>query len=321
MQKKSLRVLLIEHDEAFARIVQELLAGANEAIGEVVLARSFENGLTLASGAEFDAVLLEFFLPDGAGLTNIALLKERSPRIPILAFGVADEETIAVEAVHSGAQDYLVKGQLSTRWLVRSIHYAIERQHLDLALLDAEEKYRSLFNHLVEGIFRTSPDGRYLMANSALAKIYGYSSPEELMSVLTDIGKRLYVQTGRREEFRRTMEQHDTITAFESQIYRKDGSTIWISENCHAIRDVQGRLLYYEGTVEDITQRRVAEEDLRHSEALYHSDASLLQTNSSARPSVCLWRKLWARRITIFSRRTWPQNFNGTIKLFSRGRP
>ena len=74
------------------------------------------------------------------------------------------------------------KAQLTPGWLERSIRYAIERHRLDMATVAAEERYHSVFDHLVEGIFRTTPDGRYLMANTALARIYGYSSPEELMS-------------------------------------------------------------------------------------------------------------------------------------------
>jgi len=279
MQSKPLRVLLIEHDAAAARVVSGLIESAREATATVTVAESLTQGTTLLASGEFDAVVLEFFLPDGAGLANIALLRNVSPRVPIVAIGSEDDEAIAVEAVHAGAQDYLVKGRLNASWLVRSMHYAIERQNADLTLHEAEEKYRGLFNHLVEGIFRTSPDGRYLMANQALARIYGYESPEELMNRVTDIGRRLYVQAGRRAEFKRIMEEHDTLTAFESQIYRKDGSTIWISENCHAIRDAHGKLLYYEGTVEDITQRREVEEDLRHSEALYHSLVETLPQN------------------------------------------
>ena len=117
------------------------------------------------------------------------------------------------------------------------------------------------------------------MANAALARIYGYASPEELKSSLTDIGRSLYVIPGRREEFIRLMQEHDVLTGFESQIYRKDGSVIYISENCRAVRDEQGRLLYYEGTVEDITQRQQAEDRLRHSEALYHSLVETLPQN------------------------------------------
>src|ERR1051325_2263487 len=99
------------------------------------------------------------------------------------------------------------------------------------------------------------------------------------MASVTDIARRLYVQPGRREQFKRSMEKHATITDFESEIFRKDGSTIWISENCRAIRDASGRLLYYEGTVEDITQRRAAEENVRHSEALYHSLVETIPQN------------------------------------------
>src|SRR5436853_502548 len=123
------------------------------------------------------------------------------------------------------------------------------------------------------------PEGGYLMANAALARIYGYGSPEELIQGLTDISRKLYVQEGRRDEFIRLMQEHDTITDFESQVYRKDGAVIWISENCRAIRDGRGRLLYYEGTVEDISHRRQVEERLRNSEALYHSLVETLPQN------------------------------------------
>src|SRR5256714_4556569 len=146
-------------------------------------------------------------------------------------------------------------------------------------MLAAEEKYHSVFDHLVEGIFQTTPEGRYLMANAALARIYGFNSPEGLIHDLTDIGRRLYVKEGRREEFVRLMQEHDTLSGFESEVFRKDGGIIWISENCRAIRDSKNQLLYYEGTVEDITQRRQAEEKVRNSEELYHSLVETLPQN------------------------------------------
>jgi len=115
----------------------------------------------------------------------------------------------------------------------------------------------------VEGIFRTTVSGRYLLANMALARIYGYDSPVELMASIKDIADTLYVEHGRRGEFMRLMQENDTLSGFESRIYRKDGSIIWIAENCRAVRDAQGKLLYYEGTVEDITERKRAEEQIR----------------------------------------------------------
>jgi sigma-B regulation protein RsbU (phosphoserine phosphatase) len=279
MSQERLKVLLIEHDPGFAKTVGEMLGHARDLAADVQSAPDLSAGLSVLTANDFDVVVLDVSVPDGAGLANVSLIKAGSPRLPVIVAGDADDEAVAVEAVHAGAQDYLVKNQLTPGWLERSIRYAIERHRMDMALLAAEEKYHSVFDHLVEGIFQTSPEGQYLIANAALARIYGYSSPEELVAGLTDIGRRLYVHDGRRDEFVRLMQEHDTITGFESQIFRKDGTIIWISENCRAIRDRRGRLLYYEGTVEDITQRRQAEENLRNSEALYHSLVETLHQN------------------------------------------
>jgi len=279
MAQERLKILLIEHDPGFTRVVGEMLGQARELSAEISTASDLHAGFSVLNRTNFDVVVLDVSVPDGAGLANISLLKAEAPRLPIIAAGDADNETVAVEAVQAGAQDYLVKSQLTPGWLERSIRYAIERHRTDMVLMAAEEKYHSLFDHLVEGIFQTTPEGRFLMANAALARIYGYGSPEDLMGNLTDIAQRLYVDEDRRDEFIRLMQEHDTITGFESQIYRKDGSIIWISENCRAIRDKQHRLLYYEGTVEDITQRRMVEEHLRNSENLYHSLVETLPQN------------------------------------------
>ncbi|NES94526.1 MAG: EAL domain-containing protein [Desertifilum sp. SIO1I2] len=131
-----------------------------------------------------------------------------------------------------------------------------ERQRAEEALQEAEAKYRSIFENTIEGIFQTTRDGKYLSANPALARIYGYSSPSELLNELTDIEHQLYVSPQARSQFIERLHADDLVIGFESQIYRKDGSIIWISENARAVRDRSGNLLYYEGTVEDITERR-----------------------------------------------------------------
>jgi PAS domain S-box-containing protein len=147
--------------------------------------------------------------------------------------------------------------------LQRSEFYA--RQELESAyqkLKVAEAKYRSIFENAVEGIFQSTPNGRYITANPALANIYGYSLAEEVTANLTDIEK-LYVDPNRRAEFVRLMEKYGSISEFESQIYRRDGSIVWISEKAYAVRDENLKLLYYEGLIEDITQRKQTEEELR----------------------------------------------------------
>jgi len=133
----------------------------------------------------------------------------------------------------------------------------VTTQHETLqALEQAELRYRNIFEHASEGIFQTSPDGHYLAANPALARIYGYPSPEALIANLDNIDRRLYVSPGRRERFRQLMTQHGEVLNFESEVYRQDGTRIWISENAHAVRDAHGEVLYYEGTVQDISERR-----------------------------------------------------------------
>ena len=138
-----------------------------------------------------------------------------------------------------------------------------ERRRAEEAARLAEANYREMFENSVEGIFQTSPDGRYLRANRALARIYGYESPTELIDHLSNIAVQLYVQPRRRLEFIEHVQRSGIVSDFESQVCRRDGTTIWISENARAVHDASGRVLYYEGMVVDITARKEAEEALR----------------------------------------------------------
>ncbi|HYF47801.1 MAG TPA: EAL domain-containing protein [Planctomycetota bacterium] len=149
----------------------------------------------------------------------------------------------------------------------------VEQTLLETAreLRETESKYRAIFENAVEGIFQSSPDGRYIRANPRLAQIYGYDTVEEMLDGIKDIAVNLYVAPNRRNEFRRELELSDAVRNFESEIYRKDGTTIWISESARAVRDADGNLLYYEGTVEDVTQRHRAAEALRKSELKYRT--------------------------------------------------
>lgn len=128
------------------------------------------------------------------------------------------------------------------------------------------ETYRQLFEQAMIGIFQTSPEGYYLRANPELARIYGYSSPNSLITHHVNAARDLYVDPCRREEFKRRLETNESVTGFEAQIRRRDGSVLWISENARAVRDTDGSVLYYEGTVQDITARKQTEEYLRESE-------------------------------------------------------
>jgi len=144
---------------------------------------------------------------------------------------------------------------------------------------EAEQNYRSIFEHVQEGIFQTTAGGRYISANPMLAEIYGFQSAEELIASFDDISGQLYIDPNRRTEFVVAMAESDTIHNFVSQIRRRDGEVIWISENVRAVRNRDGELLYYEGTVVDITEQKETEQALRDSELLYHSLVELIPQN------------------------------------------
>ncbi|MFB2837137.1 PAS domain S-box protein [Floridanema evergladense] len=138
-----------------------------------------------------------------------------------------------------------------------------ERNRSEAALRQAEEKYRKIFENAIEGIFQISIDGRYLSANPALAKLYGYNSPEELMNSIQNVDRQIYIEPQQRAKFIKLIEEHGSVSGFESQVYCRTGNIIWVSENARAVRDEQGKILYYEGIVENITKRKEAEEALR----------------------------------------------------------
>ncbi|MGD1854556.1 MAG: PAS domain S-box protein [Leptolyngbyaceae cyanobacterium] len=131
------------------------------------------------------------------------------------------------------------------------------------ALRIAEENYRSIFENALEGIFQSSPKGRFINVNPALAKLYGYNSPQEMIDSITDIGSQLYVDPERRADFQDKIDQQDSITGFQYQCYCKDGSIIWTQIHARAVRNSQGDVLYYEGIVQDITERKRHEDELK----------------------------------------------------------
>ena len=272
--------LLISGEEGSAHRISELVSAA-VIEAQVTVEPTTDAGLAMVATNNFDALLFDVPQANAAALFQINSLTMQAPRLPVLVIGPNEDEAYLAEAVFSGAQEYLGREQISAATLGHAIHCSIARQHERLALVAEKNNYYDIFDHLVEGIFRTTVSGRYLLANVALARIYGYDSPVELMASIKDIADTLYVEHGRREEFMRLMQENDTLSGFESRIYRKDGSIIWISENCRAVRDAQGKVLYYEGTVEDITERKRAEEQIRRATGELSRSREELRTKNS----------------------------------------
>lgn len=194
----------------------------------------------------------------------------------IHAFGKSDSTkrtmktpTLALTCLRADGEAF--PGEISISHLMigeRNLYTAIirditERKKSELALQQAETKYHNIFENAMEGIFQTSPEGKLLTANPALARMLGYESPEELIANVGDLDHDFYVQPDRREEFKRHLNDYGFTFQFESEAYCKDGSTLWISENVQTIRDERWQVHHYEGTLIDITERKRAEEAIQ----------------------------------------------------------
>ena len=171
----------------------------------------------------------------------------------------------------------------------------LQRIEMADSLRAAEAKYHSIVENAAEGIFQTTPEGRHLSANPALARILGYQTPEELISTIADIGHQHYVIPERWDELKRLLEAKGSVQGFEIEVYRKDRSRTWLSANERVVRADDGTVLCYEGTAQDITERKQAEVVLRESEekfrtlfesapvgtALHDANGRFVQTNTA----------------------------------------
>jgi diguanylate cyclase (GGDEF)-like protein/PAS domain S-box-containing protein len=161
-------------------------------------------------------------------------------------------EEMTITPVHSGSGE--ITHYVAIKQDVTSRKIAEDR------LRQAEEKYRSIFEDAVIGIFQATPEGRPVSVNRALARMHGYDSPEQLMAEVSNVGRQLFVDPNALQEFGRVLEKDRAVHSVEFEIYRNDGSKKWISTNVRAVSDADGKVVLHEGTVEDITQRKAAEE-------------------------------------------------------------
>ncbi len=163
----------------------------------------------------------------------------------------------------------LIAGLAVLAYQARTASLRAQQKKLELRVAErtaelkqAEEKYRGIFEESTVGIFQTTPDGRLLSANPAMARILGYDSPEEMLEILRGVVSNLYVVPVLRQEFLRLMKEHGVVEKFEFQAYAKNGRKIWICVNARAICDTAGTVLCFVGSMEDISERKRAEEAL-----------------------------------------------------------
>jgi len=185
--------------------------------------------------------------------------------IPIFS----EDKTVHLVVVANKEQDYEATDIRQLTLLMDSVLKITERKKAEEALRESEERFRTLFENSTIGIYRTTPDGRILLANSTLVRMLGYSSYEELKR--RNLEAEGFAPDFPRGRFHLLIEKEGEVRGLESAWTKADGTVIYVRESAKAIRNAEGRVILYEGTVEDITERRQAQEALHQSEEQYRA--------------------------------------------------
>ncbi|MGC1393666.1 MAG: response regulator, partial [Coleofasciculaceae cyanobacterium] len=221
---------------------------------KVLVAQDGESAIEKVNYGHPDLILLDVMMPGIDGFETCRRLKANpsTQDIPVIFMTALSDTVDKVKGFSLGAVDYVtkpvqqeeIKARVTTHLTIRNLQKKLEEKNLQLQqeIKDkqlAEEKYRSIFENATEGIFQITTEGRYITANPALARILGYDSPEELMTKVTNIIQQLYVESAMREDLNTLLQRYDIVSNAESQVYRQDGSRIWISENIRTVRDAE----------------------------------------------------------------------------------
>jgi adenylate cyclase len=258
--------LLLVDDDAVG--VSPLVAYLTKQGYEVTLVRSGQEAIDSLADRLPDVLLLDVVMPgmDGFAVCEFFKNHEMVRDIPIILISSIDDSARRIKGFGLGAADFIMKPydleevmlRINHQWQMRQLQQRLEKQNVRLQeeirdRTQAEALYRDMFDRSVDGIFQSSPEGRYLRVNQALATLYGYKSPEDLIASVWDIKEQIYTYPERRMLLNQDLARYGYLSGVESEIYRRDGSRIWISESVRIVKDAIGKVLYYEGSVRPLS--------------------------------------------------------------------
>jgi len=257
---RALRILQVEDEPAPAHLMKEYLKLALREPYELTWVQRLSEAAQTLREQSFDLVLLDLGLPDSCGLETFLAVFNQAPHIPIIVLSSLDDEATALRALHSGAQDYLVKGTVDSHLLVHAVHYAIERKKAEAALRESEERFRIIFQGTRDGILLAdSKTKKFCLANAAICQMLGYEAHELEALGVADLhppADRPYVIN----QFERQVRKEITLAA-DIPVQRKDGSIFYADVNA-ALITIAGTT-YLVGFFRDISERKQAAASLR----------------------------------------------------------
>jgi len=270
---EKIRILLIEDNPGDARLIRELLTAAEGVSFNLEHADRLSTGLARLARGDINVILLDLSLPDSQGLDGLNKICEQTPKVPVVVMSGLSDEAVAVSAVQEGAQDYLVKGSVDSDLLVRSLRYAIERQHLRVALSESEAGYRLLADNSADVIWTANMKWQITYVSPAIKRLLGYTVEEMMRLAIKDI----LTPDSLKQAGKLIRNQMDIMTprsqypslSLTLEYVRKDGSTLWAEVMLSFLWDKDGKLSEVLGVTREITERKKAEEALRQSEQRY----------------------------------------------------
>ena len=259
-----LHILLVDDNpEDRALVIRELRRDfPNLQINQITDANQFARALESDKGG---LVITDYQLRWSDGLAVLRAIKARWPDCPVIMFTGTGSEEVAVEAMKAGLDDYVLKTANQYARLPGAVQRAVERKTQLGALKEAENRYLMLFNDLPIGLCKTTPNGKILDANPAAVQMLGYPDRASLLNVSA---AGLCADTADSSRWQQLIGGDTVVRGFQTQLRRRDGSFISVEANIRAVRDADGRVLYFESSVEDITERLNLEAQLRHSQKM-----------------------------------------------------
>jgi PAS domain S-box-containing protein len=224
---------------------------ATEITDQCELNRALEQG-------GFDLVITDFQLCWSDGLQVVRQVKKLWPSVPVVMFTGTGSEEIAVEAMKSGLDDYVIKSPRHFARLPAAVMNALRQAKIRQQKTEAEANFTRLFETMPIGLFHMRPDGTILQVNSALAEMLGFENPVEVSG---HHAAEFFNSPEEHLAWRNNIERDGTLVGHETQIHRRDGSPLWVEISARALRDGLSGSLFYEGSVEDISQRRAAQQE------------------------------------------------------------